>query len=104
MAEMGARVAEKSFQQRKELEQRIEALLPGKYRSRYALVCYTYNDYSAVLEAGKAQAAFLDELLESGMTAAEFDIGLVEAKIDRELTPRFREIGISLDCGTAVAS
>jgi kynurenine 3-monooxygenase len=100
MAEMGARVAEEKFQRRKELEQRIEAALPTKYRSRYALVCYTYNDYAAVLEAGKAQAAFLDDLLASGMTATEFDVGVVENKIDTELTPRFSELGVSLDCGT----
>ena len=32
-------------------------------------VCYTYNDYAAVLEAGKAQAAFLDDLLASNASA-----------------------------------
>jgi len=103
MVEMGDRVGQKDFRLLKQLETRIETELSSKYRSRYALVCFSYNDYADVYEMGKLQHSLLEELAEGIDTAEELDMKKAEALIDSKLTPEFARRGMTLDVGNPPA-
>lgn len=101
--EMGDKVGQTRFRLRKALEERIELELPHKYRSRYALVCYSHNPYSAVYEFGKVQSnvleTLIDKMLSTNVTdVAHVDMKHVEDAIDHEIAPAMQRMGISLAC------
>jgi kynurenine 3-monooxygenase len=99
MAEMGDRVGQEKFRFLKQLESKIERELASKYRSRYALVCYSYNDYADVLEVGDLQHSLLEELAEGVSSPEELSMAKAEALIDEKLTPEFARRGMTLDLG-----
>eukprot|EP00929_Paragymnodinium_shiwhaense_P076268 TRINITY_DN39187_c0_g2_i1.p1 TRINITY_DN39187_c0_g2~~TRINITY_DN39187_c0_g2_i1.p1 ORF type:complete len:1223 (-),score=222.20 TRINITY_DN39187_c0_g2_i1:488-4111(-) len=99
MTEMGTKVGDEQFRLGKAIESRLETELAHKYRTRYALVCYSYNRYSSVLEAGKMQSQIVQELLQNSdvKKAEDLDIELAEKLIDEKLAPVFRQLNMSLD-------
>merc|ERR1712232_57913 len=102
MLEMGDRVGQQRFRLLKQIESRIETELAQKYRSRYALVCYSYNDYADVKEVGEFQHALLEELADDSISRPEdISIEKAEALIDERITPEFEKRGMSLDLGGA---
>mmetsp|Transcript_24245 Transcript_24245/g.38819 ORF Transcript_24245/g.38819 Transcript_24245/m.38819 type:complete len:504 (+) Transcript_24245:77-1588(+) len=100
MHEMGDRVGQERFRLKKEVEARIETQLSHKYRSRYAQVCYSYNDYADVLEVGSAQDMFLEKLIEGVSVADAVDMRKAESWIDDLITPEFERRGMTLDFGS----
>lgn len=82
MVEMGDKVGQPRFQLRKALEAELERAFPHKYRSRYALVSYTHNDYADVLALGKVQDRVLDELLEGVSDVTQVDMAQAEALVE----------------------
>lgn len=99
MLEMGDRVGQKQFRLLKQLESKLEAELSSKYRSRYALVCYSYNDYADVNEMGVLQHRLLEELAEGIDSPEQLDMKKAEALIDQRITPEFARRGMTLDFG-----
>ena len=95
----GSEVGQEAFRRRKQLEKRIETELPHKYRSRYALVCYSYNDYADVFAAGEVQNELLDGLLDGVHDVDAVDMQRVEKAIDAQLTPVLERLGMTLNCG-----
>jgi len=101
MHEMGDRVGQESFRLKKEVEARLEAQMPHKYRSRYAQVCYSYNDYADVLEVGAVQDTFLNKMIEGVSAADAVDMSKAESYIDEFITPELERRGMTLDFGSA---
>lgn len=97
MLEMGDRVGQEKFRFLKQVESKIETDLAHKYRSRYAMVCYSYNDYADVLEVGKVQHSVLEELSEGLSAPEQLNLGKAEALIDARITPEIQRRGMSLD-------
>lgn len=99
MLEMGDRVGQQHFRLLKALESRIETELASKYRSRYALVQFSYNDYADVHEVGEIQHRLLEELAVGVSSPEELCMKKAEALIDERLTPEFARRGMTLDLG-----
>merc|ERR1712050_438959 len=99
MAEMGDRVGQERFRLLKQVESKIERAIPHKYRSRYALVSYSYNDYADVNEVGEVQRAFLEEIAKDITSPDEVDMRKAETLIAEMIAPEFQRRGMSLDLG-----
>jgi len=90
--EMRNRVADEQFNEMKKLDQTLMTKFPNLYRTRYTLVMYSYNSYSACWELGKVQEQFLLRLMEN---PAANDQEL-EERIKAEISPHIQKLGIEL--------
>lgn len=61
--EMRERVGDARFLLQKKIENKIAALFPGQYIPKYALVTFTHTPYAEALARGRAQEAFMQEIM-----------------------------------------
>jgi kynurenine 3-monooxygenase len=95
--EMRDLVADEHFLLKKAIEHRIEQEMPQLYRSRYATVMYSYNDYRDAYDAGEIQAEILEELAADVDRAEDVDLGKARALILERLTPFYDERDVELE-------
>jgi kynurenine 3-monooxygenase len=91
--EMRSKVADESFMKMKKLDQSIMEAFPHMYRTRYTLIMYTYNPYSACKEIGEIQQKFLQELIAENDQQLPPDI---ETRIKNKISPHIQRLGIVL--------
>ena len=91
--EMRSKVADESFMKMKKLDQSIMEAFPHLYRTRYTLIMYTYNPYSACKELGEIQQNFLQELMAENDQQLPPDI---ETRIKDKISPHIQRLGIVL--------
>lgn len=94
--EMRDRVADARFLARKAIEHRIEQAMPEIYRSRYATVMYSHNDYRAAREAGLIQQEILEELVDAAPSSDELDLDRARRLIERKLVPYYEQNQVDL--------
>jgi kynurenine 3-monooxygenase len=85
--EMRDKVADPRFLRLRALEHDLQARMPGRYLTRYQLVTFTRVPYHVALEAGRVQAAILEEISPSG------DLGLGVRLVEERLLPLLRAHG-----------
>lgn len=95
--EMRDLVSDEQFLLRKAIEHRIEQEMPQLYRSRYATVMYSYNDYRDVYDAGAIQEEILGELADGVDDADEVDLAGARRLIADRLVPFYESRGVDLD-------
>lgn len=91
--EMRSKVADESFMRIKKLDQAIMESFPQIYRTRYTLIMYTYNPYSACKEIGVIQERFLEDLIKTHGDVLPADI---EVRIKEHISPHIQRLGIVL--------
>jgi kynurenine 3-monooxygenase len=85
--EMRDRVGDPAFLLRKRVEHRIETTFPERYRSRYAMVMYSFIPYRVALEVGLVQRRILDALCADISDADQADMEYALRLIDEHLAP-----------------
>lgn len=90
-------VADPGFLAFKRLEGRLESALPNKYRTKYAMVCYSYNPYHVVEKVAVFQRELLQSMIDEAGGEEKVDLAKAEAILDEKLKPRYDELEISLD-------
>ena len=102
--EMMARTAEPLFRKRKAVENALEnSALGGRFRSRYAMVCYGGAGnvtYRAAQQLGAVQWDIVCELSDSVSSAEaaaeELDLAAAERLLDEKLVPLQKELMVDL--------
>ncbi|MGE0706627.1 MAG: FAD-dependent oxidoreductase [Planctomycetota bacterium] len=95
--EMRDRVGDPAFILQKRVEQRVEAALAPRYRSRYAMVVYSSIPYHLAREAGELNAGILAELCQGIEEPEQADLARAEALVAERLTPFVAAHGLDLD-------
>ncbi len=95
--EMGDKVADDDFLLKKEVESLIEQRFADIYRSRYAMVMYSTNDYRAAFEAGEIQKQLLASLCDGVDDAGDVDLDEARRLIEDQLTPVYDNYNVDLD-------
>ena len=94
--EMSAHVADPTWLLRKRVSGLLEQRFPDRYRSRYAMVMYSYNPYRTALEAGTIHQEILDVLCADLAEPEQVDYAKAEALIAEKLTPYVEANGVDL--------
>lgn len=95
--EMRDHVGDAGFLLRKQVEHRLEQVMPKRYRSRYSMVMYSHIPFHLAFEAGEIQRGLLDELCDGLDDAEELDLERAGRRIDAGLTPFLERHGLALD-------
>ena len=85
--EMRDLVGDPAFLLRKRVEHRIETLFPERYRSRYAMVMYSFIPYRVAFEVGLVQRRILDALCADIDDVDQADMEQALRLIDEHLAP-----------------
>ena len=91
--EMRSKVADETFMKMKKLDQAIMEAVPHLYRTRYTLIMYSYNPYSACRELGEIQQKFLQDLINSHGDKIPDNI---QQLIEDQISPHIQRLGIVL--------
>lgn len=94
--EMRDRVADARFILRKRVESRMEKTWPERYRSRYAMVMYSFIPYRIAFDLGKVQDALLEALIQDIDHPDQLDMELASRLIDERFTPEVERHKVSL--------
>lgn len=96
--EMREKVADAKFLLHKQMENKIEQLLPALFRSRYAMVCYGGDGgitYSAAKKLGKVQYDIIQDLI-NHFSDEDLDLKYVEKLLLDRLVPLQKGLNIDL--------
>lgn len=93
--EMRDKVADPTFLLHRAVEGRLQQRLGTAYRSRYQLVTFTNLPYRVALEAGRRQAAVLQQACEDARTVDEVDLDRAEQAMRADLLPYLGEQGLT---------
>jgi kynurenine 3-monooxygenase len=101
--EMRSKVADSTFLFHKKVDAFIMSSFPKKYRTRYTLIMYSTNSYSACEEIGKTMSAFIHRVIQcfnldqSSDLAEAIDLLELERMIDEDISPVAARIGVSFE-------
>lgn len=95
--EMRDRVGDPQFLLRKKVEHRIEEQMGELYRSRYAMVMYSFIPYSVAKALGEVQEEILAELTAAIDEVDEVDMDLARRRIVSKLVPLYARYGVDLN-------
>ena len=95
--EMAELAGDEQFLLAKEIEHKLEAAFPQRYRSRYSMALYTLIPYRLVYQMGEIQREILAQLLSTTATIEHLDLNQARQLIAAQLTPFLAQHKISLE-------
>jgi kynurenine 3-monooxygenase len=101
MYEMGEKTADKKFLMFKEIENLIENVIPSKFRSQYAMVCYGGQGnvtYKNALKLGNFQKKIIDEYIsQNNITSVkQINIDTIKKLVEEKIVPYQRKLNMDL--------
>jgi kynurenine 3-monooxygenase len=101
MLEMGEKTADRAFLLFKEIENLIENVIPSKFRSQYAMVCYGGHgnvSYKNALKLGNYQQKIIQNYIkEHRITSTkQIDMAAILKLVDEKIVPYQRKLNLDL--------
>ena len=95
--EMKEKVGDPNFLLKKQIENKLEQVFPGRYRSRYAMVTYSLIGYADAYELGRIQKKLIEELSLNLSSKEQLDLVKAEKLIEERIDPYLQKNNISFN-------